>query len=524
MTKKGIIQLIFFLFFLTLLISATDPLQTIIPVDLFFRLDPLIALVTLLGSGILVPGVLLSVTLLIGTLLFGRFFCGYVCPMGGLIDASDRTFFPRIGRGSPHWAKRGRAFKYYILIMVLLSALLGLVIVHFFDPITLLTRTLTFLLYPLLLFLGEETMTIIRPLADRMGWMEISYASFTQKVYGMGWVTFILVGVILFLGRVRHRFWCRYLCPLGALLSLFGRFGIYRRRVNDRCTACGLCQKGCPMGAIADDPQITAPGECILCRSCAGLCPEGAISFRPSSTRAVREERAFQLTRRGLILSLTFGAIGAFLARSDPARGQIHGRLIRPPGAIPEPKYLNRCIRCGECMKVCITNTLQPALFEAGLEGLWTPKMHLRLAPCEQQCNLCGQVCPTRAIRPLDLEERRHAKVGTAILKRESCLVWEQDRLCLICDEICPYDAITFRWVEGLKRPFVLENRCNGCGQCEKACPIQGDSAIVVVPMAELRLAKGSYVEEAKRLKYEFAGARTEELSPEERLLYKKGE
>jgi formate hydrogenlyase subunit 6/NADH:ubiquinone oxidoreductase subunit I len=173
-------------------------------------------------------------------------------------------------------------------------------------------------------------------------------------------------------------------------------------------------------------------------------------------------------------------------------------------------------------MKVCITNTLQPALFEAGLEGLWTPKLRMRLAPCEQQCNLCGQVCPTRAIRPLDLIERIHAKVGTAILKRESCLVWEQDRLCLICDEICPYDAITFRWVDGLKRPFVLEHRCNGCGQCETACPIQGDAAIVIAPIAEIRISSGSYVDEAGRLRYEFSGARTDELSPEERILYKK--
>lgn len=522
MSKKGLIQLVFFLFFLTLLLSATDPLQTLLPVDLFFRFDPLIALVTLLGSGVLAPGILLAAALLIATLLFGRFFCAYVCPTGGFIDASDTAFFKKTGRGSPPWAKRGRAFKYYILAAVLFCALFGLVIVHFFDPITLLTRTFTFLLYPLLLFLGEEALTILRPLADRFGWMAISYTSLTQKVYGMGWVTFLLVGVILALGRIRHRFFCRYLCPLGALFSLFGRFGLFRRRVSDACTDCGLCQKGCPMGAIAENFRVTAPGECILCLSCARLCPEGAITFLPSETKPLREEKALQLTRRGFVFSIALGAAGAFLARTDPARGQIHGRLIRPPGAIPEPQYLDRCIRCGECMKVCITNTLQPTFFEAGLEGLWTPKLRMRLAPCEQQCNLCGQVCPTRAIRPLDLTERRHAKVGTAILKRESCLVWEQDRLCLICDEICPYDAITFRWVDGLKRPFVLEHRCNGCGQCETACPIQGDAAIVIAPIAEIRISSGSYVDEAGRLRYEFSGARTVELSPEERILYKK--
>jgi ferredoxin len=137
--------------------------------------------------------------------------------------------------------------------------------------------------------------------------------------------------------------------------------------------------------------------------------------------------------------------------------------------------------------------------------------LDLRLAPCEQQCNVCGQVCPTGAIRPLPLDERIHAKIGTAILRRERCLVWEQDKTCLVCDEICPYDAIEFREAEGMRRPFVTENRCNGCGQCEYVCPVEGDSAIVVVRMGEMRLPTGSYRLEATRKGYVFEGAREQD-------------
>jgi formate hydrogenlyase subunit 6/NADH:ubiquinone oxidoreductase subunit I len=130
--------------------------------------------------------------------------------------------------------------------------------------------------------------------------------------------------------------------------------------------------------------------------------------------------------------------------------------------------------------------------------------MELRFAPCEQDCNVCGKVCPTQAIRSLSLEEKTHAKVGTAILRKELCLVWAQDKLCLICDEICPYNAIVFRTIEGYRRPVVIASRCNGCGFCEQRCPIQGESAIVVVPNGEIRLKEGSYIQEAKKLQLEF--------------------
>jgi formate hydrogenlyase subunit 6/NADH:ubiquinone oxidoreductase subunit I len=130
--------------------------------------------------------------------------------------------------------------------------------------------------------------------------------------------------------------------------------------------------------------------------------------------------------------------------------------------------------------------------------------MELRLAPCDQNCNVCGKVCPTQAIRSVSLEEKTNAKVGTAILRKEMCLVWAENKLCLICDEICPYNAIVFRPVEGYRRPVVIASKCNGCGFCEQRCPVRGESAIVVVPNGEIRLKEGSYIKETKKFQLEF--------------------
>jgi len=194
------------------------------------------------------------------------------------------------------------------------------------------------------------------------------------------------------------------------------------------------------------------------------------------------------------------GVVYGLLARSPlpgarKARATQHQLLIRPPGAIvrdengqiarmmTESEFRSQCLRCGECMKACITNVIQPALLESGLNGFYTPVIVGAAGWCEQTCNVCGQVCPSGALRPFTPEEKYGILIAEARIDQTKCLSWQKGDdylLCLVCDEMCSYNAITAEDTDGSGqlRPVVHPDICVGCGICEYNCPAQPARAI----------------------------------------------
>lgn len=505
------LQIPFLILFLFLLWLDSFPLPAWIDVGMFLKLDPLISLGTMAAARAFIPALVWALAVLAIAFVLGRVFCGYFCPLGTTIDLSDwiGRDGKRAKRNSFEAAGGFRNFKYLFLIGIAASALMGFGYHFFFSPISIITRFYALVLYPVLTLFASIFVAVFRPLFSMAGFDGLSFVQVKVPYFSTNLFVAAMVVGILLLGMVQPRFWCRNLCPAGAILALCSRRPFFRRSVSGKCTGCGRCLHACPTSAISRDFVNTAHSECIMCLKCQEVCPEGAVSFK-GDRRGAAPIPAFDVSRRKFIAAGVTGA--AFSAVSMTNLRHLHGglnprglrasTLIRPPGALPEPMFQDRCIRCGECVKGCLTNTLQLVWFEAGISGLWTPRITARLAGCEQNCNLCGHACPSGAIRPLSSDEKPYAKVGTARIISSRCIAWEQNKRCLICDEICPYNAISSQFVAGhtVTVPVVDENKCNGCGYCENKCPIEGESAVVVEPLGELRLASGSYKERAREL------------------------
>jgi ferredoxin-type protein NapF len=491
---RRITQIAFLALFLLLLAFTVYPLRSPIAVDLFFRADPLAVLSTFIASreviGALIP---LAGFMLLLTVVLGRFFCGWFCPMGTVIDLSDR-FLVR-------WKRRAAGekgfpqVKYYILAAVLVSALFSVQVAYFFDPFAILTRTVVWVLFTPVALLGRMV-TGSPTVADWMPALtHIPYIPETQPHFRMNLLAALLFAGILALGLVSRRFWCRNLCPLGALLALLSGWGIVRRQTNsEQCIACHRCDRECKMGSILPDSHRYLARECIYCYNCVSVCAPQATSF-PITLRREGFETKTDLNRRRL---LGFGALGLLWAGisvgdtgsktvgNSPIKASSPAR-IRPPGSLREDLFLQKCVRCSLCMKVCPTNGLQPALSEAGIEGFWTPILVPRIGHCAQYCTACGDVCPTDAIQPFTPQEKKYLFIGRAYIDRSMCIVWAQDKKCLVCDEHCSYRALHWKVVDGLRRPFVNEYLCTGCGECEAKCPVQPIAAIRVTTLGDLR-------------------------------------
>ncbi len=235
--------------------------------------------------------------------------------------------------------------------------------------------------------------------------------------------------------------------------------------------------------------------DCILCMNCVNVCPTDAIKFkyrwRFSSKEYFDVEK--RKTLNSLIgMGLSFYLIGGFLKYTN----RIKNRVLRPPGALREEKFLEKCIRCGECVSVCPTNFLHPALFEASFDGIYTPIGVPQYGYCEDRCVRCSEVCPSGAIKGITISEKlsKPIRIGTAYIDKNRCIPWNEGKSCIVCEEVCPAIEgdkaikLVVKDVNGkkVKVPEVSNKLCIGCSICENRCP-QNPPAIFVTNDGEIR-------------------------------------
>jgi polyferredoxin len=431
-----------------------------IPGDFFFRLDPLAAIISMFTSGVLIASLTFSVVILLLTLFFGRFFCGWICPLGTLIDIFEWIIqgYKRKERDQNNLRTLALT-KFGLLILIVSASAFSFQFIYFFDPIVIMTR-----------FMGVVLMPIQKSLF-RLPPFVVQHA-----------VQFLLFTLcILLLSFLARRFWCRTICPLGALLGLIARLSPSGFGQKD-CVACPTCQKKCRTGAIVDPKaQITLSQECIRCFDCLEVCPKNTRVFT-FHAHPNRQPQLELLSRRSFVFWCGSGFAGsAVIARSA---GAMPGNksLLRPPHATDEEEFLDLCIRCQACVNVCPTNTLQPMLLQSGLYGLWTPTLTPSIGECKVDCNRCSTVCPTQAIGTFDLSTKYNLKIGTAILFKDICIPYAEGERCGKCIPECPTAAISYIKQNDLELPSKIDYLlCIGCGVCENVCNKQTFDAPAIV-------------------------------------------
>jgi ferredoxin len=473
-----------------------------IDAETFLLLDPLVSLSAAIAARLWV-GSLSVAALVLGVCLFiPRGFCAYLCPLGTLLDLFDWAIGRRLAAVSGNVHNEWTHSRYWLLVMVLLAALFGVTLSGWVAAIPIFTRTMVTLLNP------AQTGIL-------KGWYLVPEFNLGHTL-SIGLFLLILAASLL-----ERRFWCTYLCPTGALFSLASLLRLYERKVETTCVKCGKCQDRCDFGAIQSN-YSTHQLNCSSCRSCQGVCPAKAIRFagRWSDHHAIAPIPALIPSRRHVLTGLgSVAALGAgvprIIGKSTP-----YEPVVRAPGSVPEATFLQLCVRCGQCIKVCPNNVLQPLGFEHGLNGLWTPEVVADWSGCEPSCNNCGQVCPTGAIRALDIAEKRAARMALAVVDTHTCLPYAGTGPCQFCVDECKtagYDAIEFIRAgsvldqngevvpdSGLLAPVVRADKCVGCGLCQMRCRSMNvkdthlltESAIRIVagPGKEDRLFSGSYI------------------------------
>lgn len=334
----------------------------------------------------------------------------------------------------------------------------------------------------------------------------------------------LAVGVVVL---VRHRSFCRWICPVGLCMDEVSKLG---KRLGRRSTRIPLLGRWIvwltiggalvgyplllwldPLAIFVNTPFLFQPSYrlgiwlpaagfvMIITLSmiwpqvwCNKMCPLGAFqdllfsarrllnSIIAGKSKTEKKRNVDLIIARRTVLGIAVGAVWTYIAKPVLAKTS---HSIRPPGALDESQFVGLCTRCGNCLRVCPTKIIERDVGQNGWAKLFTPVLSFDNDYCREDCIRCTEVCPSGALVPISLKKKSDIEIGLPQVNMNVCLLGN-DRECSVCKRWCPYDAIryVFSEVEYTLIPKIDLQKCNGCGACESACPTEPQKAIVVIP------------------------------------------
>lgn len=390
---------------------------------------------------------------LVATSLFGRVYCSTVCPMGLFQDVCGRIgrMLKKKHRRRYHHTPARNRLRYGVLAATVAAGVAGAAAVPaLLDPYSAYVRMVGAIVVP------------------------------TAIGIVIGAVTFVVIGTLAMRGG---RTFCNTVCPVGSTLSLVGRRPLMRIQIDtNRCIGCRRCEAACKAGCIDVKNHAVDTSRCVMCLDCASACHDNAIVYG-TPTAASKPTDGGRRRFFGIIGGAVAGTV-ALKAETAAAvavgKAPVRKKAVVPPGADSREAFLSHCTACQLCVSKCPQSIIRPSLTEHGVLHVMQPHLDYSLGYCLHECNLCTQVCPDGALKPLQLSEKQRHAVGKAQFVLSNCVTQTDGSQCGLCSRKCPVGAIEMVEYGDSFIPQINTDACVGCGKCEFACPATPQKAIYV--------------------------------------------
>lgn len=445
-------------------------------------------------EAVLAVNVIAIVLLVALTLVFGRIYCSIICPLGILQD-----LFGWMGKKQKKnrysYSKEVRWLRYPVLVLFVIAFFAGIgTLVQLLDPYSTFGIIATNLLQPVYQA-GNNVLAAIAEYCD-------SYAFYHSDIWLRSLPSLIISAVMLIILGVlawrNGRTYCNTICPVGTILSFLSRFSLLKIRFDaEKCKNCSLCSRNCKSACIDYKTHTVDASRCIACGDCINACKHDALSYQAHKPHEAHEPHkphdAEGLSRRSFLLSSTLLATAALAQQKDKMMdgglAEIEDKAapkrqtpLVPPGALSLRNMEKRCTGCQLCISECPNEVLRPS---SDWLHLMQPVMSYERGFCRPECHRCSEVCPTGAIKPIDLEVKASTQIGHAVWIKKNCVPLTDGVECGNCARHCPTGAIEMvpsnpDDEESPYIPAVNEAACIGCGACEYLCPARPFSAIYV--------------------------------------------